>query len=152
VASTGKPEEAAYLRSLGATDLLDRTLLSAEGKPMEAERWAGAVDSVGGRTLANVLAQTQYRGTVTTCGFVGGVELPATVLPFILRGVTLAGIDSVNAPAALRTEAWRRLAQTLALAKLETTITEIGLADVFAVAADMRQGKVKGRTLVDVNR
>jgi acrylyl-CoA reductase (NADPH) len=143
VASTGKP---------GAADILDRTLLSAEGKPMGTERWAGAVDSVGGRTLANVLAQTEYRGTVTTCGFVGGVELPTTVLPFILRGVTLAGIDSVNAPQALRVEAWRRLAENLELAKLDTTVTEVGLADVFSAAAEMRQGRARGRTLVDVNR
>jgi acrylyl-CoA reductase (NADPH) len=152
IASTGKPDEADYLRSLGAADILDRALLSAEGKPMDAERWAGAIDSVGGRTLVNVLAQTKYRGTVTTCGFVGGVELPATVLPFILRGVTLAGIDSVNAPHALRADAWRRLAENLDLAKLGATVTEIGLADVFAVAANMRQGKAKGRMLVNVNR
>lgn len=152
IASTGKPDEADYLHNLGAADIVDRTLLSAEGKPIGPERWAGAVDSVGGRTLANVLAQTKYRGTVTTCGFVGGVELPATVLPFILRGVTLAGIDSVNAPHALRLEAWSRLAKDLDLAKLGTTITEVGLADVLGVAAQMRQGKVKGRTLVDVNR
>ena len=152
VASTGKPDEADYLRNLGASEIVDRALLSAEGKPMGPERWAGAVDSVGGRTLANVLAQTKYRGTVTTCGFVGGVELPATVLPFILRGVTLAGIDSVNAPQALRTEAWRRLAENLELAKLDTTVTEVGLGDVFGVATEMRQGKVRGRTLVNVNR
>ncbi len=152
VASTGKPDEADYLRKLGATDILDRAQLSAEDKPVGPERWAGAVDSVGGRTLANVLAQTKYRGTVTTCGFVGGVDLPATVLPFILRGVTLAGIDSVNAPHALRVEAWRRLAEHLDLAKLATTITEVGLAEVFGAAAEMRQGKARGRTLVDVNR
>lgn len=152
VASTGKPDETDYLRNLGAADILDRALLSAEGKPMGPERWAGAVDSVGGRTLANVLAQTKYRGTVTTCGFVGGVELPTTVLPFILRGITLAGIDSVNAPQALRIEAWRRLAENLDLTKLRATVTEVGLADVFSAAADMRQGKAKGRTLVDVNR
>lgn len=152
VASTGKPDEADYLRKLGAAEILDRALLSAEGKPVGPERWAGAVDSVGGRTLANVLAQTQYRGTVTTCGFVGGVELPATVLPFILRGVTLAGIDSVNAPQALRIEAWRRLAEDLALPRLDATITEVGLADVFGAAAGMRQGRARGRTLVDVNR
>jgi acrylyl-CoA reductase (NADPH) len=152
VASTGKPQEADYLRNLGAAEIIDRALLSVEGKPMGPERWAGAVDSVGGHTLANVLAQTKYRGAVTTCGFVGGVELPATVLPFILRGVTLAGIDSVNAPQALRIEAWRRLAENLALSKLATTVTEVGLADVFSAAAEMRQGKAKGRTLVDVNR
>jgi acrylyl-CoA reductase (NADPH) len=152
VASTGKPDEADYLRNLGAAQILDRALLSAQGKPVGPERWAGAVDSVGGRTLANVLAQTAYRGAVATCGFVGGVELPATVLPFILRGVTLAGIDSVDAPSALRVEAWRRLAENLDPAKLETTVREIGLADVFGVAADMRQGKSKGRVLVDVNR
>lgn len=152
LASTGKPDEADYLRGLGAAEIVDRATLSAEGRPVGQERWIGAIDSVGGRTLANVLAQTRYHGTVTTCGFVGGIELPATVLPFILRGVTLAGIDSVNAPRALRTLAWQRLGQDLDLAKLASTVSEIALGDVPATCAAMREGKAKGRTLVDVTR
>lgn len=152
IASTGKADEATYLQQLGAAEIMDRALLSGEGRPMGLERWAAAVDTVGGKTLANVLSQTAYRGVVTTCGFVGGTELPTTVLPFILRNVTLAGIDSVNAPSALRQQAWQRLAEDIDLSKLETTITEVGLDDVPAVAADMRLGKIKGRTLVNVNR
>ncbi len=100
IASTGRLEESDYLRGLGAAEIIDRRTLSEAGAPIAAERWAGAVDSVGSRTLANVLAQTQYRGVVTACGLAQGVDLPASVLPFILRNVTLAGIDSVNAPAA----------------------------------------------------
>lgn len=152
IASTGKADEATYLKQLGAAEIMDRASLSGEGRPMGLERWAAAIDTVGGKTLANVLSQTAYRGVVTTCGFVGGTELPTTVLPFILRNVTLAGIDSVNAPSALRQQAWQRLAEDLDLSKLETTITEVGLDDVPAIAADMRLGKIKGRTLVNVNR
>lgn len=152
VASTGKASEAAYLQSLGAAEILDRETLSVEAKPLGQERWAGAVDSVGGRTLVNVLAQTQYRGVVTACGFVGGFELPATVLPFIMRNVTLAGIDSVNAPQVVRERAWQRLATDLDLEKLALTVSEIGLDDVQAVASAMRAGKTKGRSIVDVNR
>jgi acrylyl-CoA reductase (NADPH) len=152
VASSGKAEESDYLRNLGAAEVIDRATLSANGPPVGAERWAAAIDSVGGRTLANVLAQTTYRGVVTNCGFVGGRDLPATVLPFILRGVTLAGIDSVMAPAALREEAWRRLATDLDLAKLGSTIREIGLGEVQAAAGQLLKGQGRGRTLVDVNR
>lgn len=152
VASTGKASEANYLKSLGAADIIDRSTLSAEAPPVQAERWAATVDAVGGRTLVNALAQTRYRGIATTCGFVGGRELQGTVLPFILRGVTLAGIDSVRAPAELREQAWRRLAADLDLAKLASTTREISLGDVPAAAAQMLQGNSKGRTLVDVNR
>lgn len=151
-ASTGKLEEADYLKGLGATQIVDRASLSSEGPSIGAERWAGAIDTVGGRTLVNILAQTRYGGVVTNCGFVGGMDLPASALPFILRGVTLAGIDSVKAPQAIREEAWRRLARDLDLEKLGATVTEVGLGDVLAVAAAMRAGKVRGRTLVDVGR
>lgn len=152
VASTGRMQEADYLTALGASEILDRATLSAAGRPISAERWAGAIDSVGSHTLANVLAQTKYRGVVTTCGLAQGVDLPATVLPFILRNVTLAGIDSVNAPYAVREEAWSRLARDLDLAKLEQTVTEIGLAEVPDVAKAVLRGEVRGRTLVDVRR
>ncbi|MGM4910245.1 MDR family oxidoreductase [Rhizobium sp. 768_B6_N1_8] len=151
VASTGKRNEADYLQRLGAGEVIDRAMLTQEGAPIAAERWAGAVDAVGGRTLANVLAQTKYAGVVTNCGFVGGRDLPASVLPFILRGVTLAGIDSVNAPMAIRQKAWARLATDLDLDKLASTITQVGLSDVPRIAAEMLEGRVRGRTLVDVN-
>ncbi|SEL13957.1 acrylyl-CoA reductase (NADPH) [Pseudoxanthomonas sp. GM95] len=152
VASSGKPAEADYLRKLGAAEVIAREKLSQPGPPVAAERWAGAIDSVGGQTLANVLAQTSYRGAVTTCGFVGGRELPATVLPFILRGVTLAGIDSVQAPHGLREQAWKRLASDLDLNLLASTLSEIPLDAVPDTARQMLGGSRKGRTLVNVNR
>lgn len=151
VASTGRLEEADYLRELGAADVIDRRTLSEPGKPLTGERWAGAVDSVGSHTLANVLAQTQYRGVVTACGLVQGLDLPATVLPFILRNVTLAGIDSVNAPQDIRIEAWSRLARDLDLDKLSRTTTVVRLADVPDIARRVLEGKIQGRTVVDVN-
>jgi acrylyl-CoA reductase (NADPH) len=151
VASTGRLEEADYLRSLGAADVIDRRTLSEPGAPISRERWAGAVDSVGSHTLVNVLAQTQYRGVVTACGLAQGVDLPGTVLPFILRHVTLAGIDSVNAPQAARIEAWSRLARDLDLNKLARTMQVTGLAEVPDVARQIFAGKVQGRTVVDVN-
>ncbi len=151
VASTGRLEEADFLRSLGATDVIDRAQFSAPGKPLGKERWAGAIDSVGSHTLANVCATTRYRGTVACCGLAGGMDFPATVAPFILRGVTLAGVDSVMAPKALRLEAWSRLARDLDIAKLETITQEIGLADVIATAGKLMDGKVRGRVVVDVN-
>ena len=151
VASTGRLDEADYLRSLGASEIIDRRTLSAAGAPVARERWAGAVDSVGSHTLANVLAQTQYRGVVTACGLAQGMDLPASVLPFILRNVTLAGIDSVNAPREARIEAWSRLARDLDLGKLARTTQVVGLAEVPAVAGRMFEGKVQGRTVVDVN-
>lgn len=151
VASTGRLEEGDYLRGLGAAEIIDRRTLSEAGAPIASERWAGAVDSVGSRTLANVLAQVKYRGVVTACGLAQGVDLPASVLPFILRNVTLAGIDSVNAPQDVRVEAWSRLAHDLDLGKLARTTHVVGLAEVPAVVGLMFEGKVQGRTVVDVN-
>ncbi|NTF97771.1 acrylyl-CoA reductase (NADPH) [Rhizobium rhizogenes] len=151
IASTGRLEETAYLRELGAAEIIDRNTLSEAGAPVAAERWAGAIDSVGSHTLANVLAQTKYRGVVTSCGLAQGRDLPATVLPFILRNITLAGIDSVNAPQTVRLEAWARLARDLDLAKLARTTTVIGLAQVPGVAEAILGGHVQGRTVVDVN-
>lgn len=151
VASTGRAEEAEYLKSLGAAEIIDRATLSAPGKPMQAERWAGAVDSVGSHTLANVLAQTKYRGVVAACGLAQGLDLPGSVAPFILRNVTLAGIDSVNTPREARLEAWARLARDLDPAKLKSTVTEVKLADVPEVAAKILKGQVRGRTVVNVN-
>jgi acrylyl-CoA reductase (NADPH) len=151
LASTGRLEEAGYLRSLGAADVIDRRTLSEPGVPIARERWAGAVDSVGSHTLVNVLAQTQYRGVVTACGLAQGVDLPGTVLPFILRNVTLAGIDSVNAPQETRIEAWSRLARDLDLNKLARTMQVVGLAEIPDVVRQMFAGKVQGRTVVDVN-
>ncbi|MGZ2461709.1 acrylyl-CoA reductase (NADPH) [Rhizobium anhuiense] len=151
VASTGRLEEADYLRELGAADVIDRRTLSEPGAPITSERWAGAVDSVGSHTLVNVLAQTQYRGVVTACGIAQGRDLPATVLPFILRNVTLSGIDSVNAPQAVRIEAWSRLARDLDLKKLAHTTKVVGLAAVPEITRRILEGKVRGRTVVDVN-
>lgn len=151
VASTGRMEESDYLRSLGAADIIDRRTLSEPEAPIATERWAGAVDSVGSHTLANVLAQTKYRGVVTACGLAQGLDLPASVLPFILRNVTLAGIDSVNAPQHLRIEAWSRLASDLALDKLARTTQLVGLAEVPGVVERLFAGEVQGRTVVDVN-
>ncbi len=151
VASTGRPAESEYLRSLGAAEIIDRKALSEPGAPIASERWAGAVDSVGSLTLANVLAKTRYRGVVAACGLAQGMDLPASVLPFILRNVTLAGIDSVNAPQEVRIEAWSRLARDLDLSKLARTTHVVGLAEVPAIVGRMFEGRVQGRTVVDVN-
>ncbi|WP_447769818.1 acrylyl-CoA reductase (NADPH) [Pseudomonas kilonensis] len=151
IASTGRQEEANYLHDLGATQVIDRNTLSQPGAPIAKERWAGVIDSVGSHTLANALAQTQYRGVVAAFGLAQGADLPGSVLPFILRNVTLAGIDSVNAPQAVRLQAWSRLAQDLDLSKLARTTQVVGLAEVPAVAARVLEGKVRGRTVVDVN-
>ncbi|WGT63219.1 MDR family oxidoreductase [Variovorax paradoxus] len=150
IASTGRLEEAEYLRTLGAADVIDRHTLSEPGAPIAKERWAGAIDSVGSHTLANVLAQTRYRGVVAAFGLAQGADLPASVLPFILRNVTLAGIDSVNAPQPARLQAWSRLASDLDLQKLGRTTKVIGLAQVPEVASQVLAGKVQGRTIVDV--
>ncbi|RKR75724.1 MDR family oxidoreductase [Frondihabitans australicus] len=150
VASTGRPEQGDYLRSLGASAIIDREELSAPGRPLQKTRWAGAVDSVGGQTLATVLAQTAWGGTVTACGLAGGSDLPTTVLPFILRAVNLAGINSVDAPRALREEAWGRLAVDLDLDLLDSLTTEVGLADVVGLAGEITAGRVRGRTVVRV--
>ncbi|WCE05298.1 MDR family oxidoreductase [Pseudoxanthomonas sp. JBR18] len=151
VASTGRMEEADHLKALGAAEVIDRRPLGEAGKPLQGERWAGAVDSVGSHTLANVLAQTRYRGTVTACGLAQGMDLPTTVAPFILRNVTLAGIDSVNAPQAVRETAWQRLARDLDPVLLASVTTEVGLAEVPRVVDDLFAGKVRGRVVVDVN-
>lgn len=151
VASTGRPQEADYLRGLGASDIIDRATLSEPGKPLQSQRWAGAIDSVGGTTLANVLAQTSYGGTVASCGLAQSGELPATVMPFILRAVTLTGINSVFAPRAIREEAWRRLATDLQPRLLDEMTSTIGLADAVGRAADLLEGRVRGRLVVDVH-
>lgn len=151
VVSTGRTGEAAYLKMLGAADVIDRATLAAPGKPLAKERWAGAVDTVGSHTLANVCAAMRYRGVVTACGLAAGMDFPASVAPFILRGVTLAGIDSVMAPRALRMEAWSRLARDLDAAKLAAMTREIALADALTGAADLLAGKVRGRLVVNVN-
>ena len=152
VASTGRPQEADYLKALGAAEIIDRAQLSAPGKPLAKERWAGAVDTVGSHTLANVCASMKYRGAVAACGLAQGMDFPSSVAPFILRGVTLAGVDSVMAPRAERLEAWRRLAQDLDVARLELMTHEIGLGEAVATAAALLEGKVRGRVVVDVNR
>lgn len=152
IASTGRPEEAGYLTALGAAEIIDRATLSAPGKPLQKERWAGVVDAVGSHTLANACAQTRSRGVVAACGLAQGMDFPATVAPFILRGVTLAGIDSVMCPRALRETAWQRLATDLDRSKLDAMTREIALADVLQVAPDVLAGKVRGRLVVDVTR
>jgi acrylyl-CoA reductase (NADPH) len=152
VASTGRPEEEGYLRELGAASVIPRDELGQPGRPLGKERWAGAVDAVGSTTLANVLATTRYGGVVAACGLAQGNDLPTTVLPFILRGVTLAGIDSVRAPHERRVEAWDRLARDLDLAKLERMTESIGLGDVPAAAERILAGQVRGRLVVDVKR
>jgi acrylyl-CoA reductase (NADPH) len=152
VASTGRPEEGGYLQSLGAAEVIERRTLSEPGKPLQRERWAGVVDSVGSHTLANACAQTQANGVVAACGLAQGMDFPATVAPFILRGVTLAGINSVTAPSEVRSEAWSRLARGLDLAKLESMTREIALAEALDVAPEILAGRVRGRLVVDVNR
>ena len=148
VAATGKLEEEAYLKRLGAASLVDRATLSAAGKPFQKERWAGVVDAVGSHTLANALAQTKYGGVVAACGLAQGMDLPTTVMPFILRGVTLAGIDSVMAPLAKRQRAWDRLARDLDPALLESMVEEIPLEGAIAKAHELMAGRVRGRLVV----
>ncbi len=150
IASTGRTAEADYLKALGAAEVIDRATLSEPGRPLGAERWAGVVDSVGSHTLANALAQTRYGGVVAACGLAQGMDLPATVAPFILRGVTLAGIDSVNAPRAIRLEAWSRLARDLDPAKLALATEEIALAGVPDAIDRLFDGKVRGRLVVRI--
>ena len=151
VASTGRLQEADYLRQLGAADVMDRAELSAPGKPLAKERWAGVVDTVGSHTLANACASTKYGGVVTACGLAQGMDFPSSVAPFILRGVTLAGIDSVMAPRAVREAAWARLAQDLDTAQLERMTREVGLADAIGLGAEILAGQVRGRVVVNVN-
>jgi acrylyl-CoA reductase (NADPH) len=152
VASTGRREEEPYLRSLGASEILDRADLSAPGKPLGKERWAGVVDSVGSQTLANACAGTKHRGAVAACGLAGGMDFPATVAPFILRGIALYGIDSVRAPMDLRREAWTRLAADLDPAKLAAMTREIGLGEAIATSSELLAGRVRGRVVVNTSR
>jgi acrylyl-CoA reductase (NADPH) len=152
VAVSGRPAETEYLRSLGAVEILDRATFATPGKPLGKERWAGAVDVVGSHTLANVCATTKYGGVVTACGLAGGMDFPATVAPFILRGVTLAGIDSVMCPRPERLEAWQRLGSDIDVAMLDTISKEVGLTDVLHLASMLLNGEVRGRVVVDVNR
>jgi acrylyl-CoA reductase (NADPH) len=151
-ASTGKLEQGDYLRSLGAGAVIDRNELSQPGKPLQKERWAAVIDSVGSHTLVNACAQTRYRGTVAACGLAQGMDFPATMAPFILRGVTLCGVESVMAPKPLRIEAWARLARDLDPRKLEMMTTSIGLSEAVAAAERILAGQVRGRIVVDVNR
>lgn len=151
VASTGRMEEAEHLKALGATTVIDRAELSAPGKAIGKERWAGVVDAVGSHTLANACATTKYGGAVAACGLAGGMDFPSTVAPFILRGVTLYGIDSVMAPMALRQQAWARLAKDLDMAKLDSITNEIGMDAVIPTAAALLEGEVRGRVVVNVN-
>lgn len=150
VAATGKASEEAYLKALGASSIVDRTTLSNPGKPFQKERWAAVVDGVGSHTLANALAQTRYGGVVAACGLAQGMDLPTTVMPFILRGVTLAGIDSVMAPLAKRQRAWDRLAKDLDPSLLESIIDEVALDGAIGKAQDLMAGTVRGRVVVKV--
>jgi len=150
VASTGRLDETGYLARLGASEVIDRALLGLPGKPLQSQRWAAAVDSVGSHTLANVLAQTNYGGIVASCGLAQGADLPTTVMPFILRAVTLAGINSVQAPRALREEAWGRLARDLDRGLLDSLTMTVPLGDAPGIAKDILAGRIRGRTVVDV--
>lgn len=149
VASTGKLSETEYLKALGAAEVIDRNALSAPGKPLQKERWGGVIDSVGSHTLANAVAQTRYGGTVAACGLAQGLDFPASVAPFILRGVKLIGIDSVMAPKERRLAAWDRLAKELDLNKLAAITREITLAEVLDQAPDILAGRVRGRIVVN---
>lgn len=152
VASTGKPTEADYLKRLGAGQTIDRKELEVPGKPLQSERWSAAVDSLGSHTLANICAQTRRGGTVAACGLAQGMDLPLTVAPFILRGVSLVGIDSVMAPPARRQAAWQLLSASLDPGLLESMVREVPLAEAFAVAQEILGGRNRGRVVVDVNR
>lgn len=151
IALTGRAQSADYFTALGATGVVDRAEFSEPGKPLQKERWAGAIDVVGGRVLANICAQIRYGGVVAACGLAGGADLPATVMPFILRGVTLRGVDSVMCPRPLRLRAWERLANELDPATLERVTHEIGLEEVVATASALLDSKVQGRVVVRVS-
>ena len=150
VAATGKAAEEAYLKQLGAASVIDRATLSAPGKPLQKERWAAVVDAVGSHTLANACAQTRYGGVVAACGLAQGADFPSTVMPFILRGVTLCGIDSVMAPIALRQKAWERLATDLDAAKLESMVEEVPMERAVEKAHALMAGQVRGRVIVKI--
>lgn len=151
VASTGRPEESDYLKQLGAVDIIDRASLSEAGRPLQKERWAAAVDSVGSHTLANICASTRYGGTVTCCGLAQGIDFATTVAPFILRGINLQGIDSVMRPKADRIEAWACLEKELNIKHLESISQEIPLTEAISAAADLIAGKIRGRLIVNPN-
>ena len=151
-AMTGRPAESDFLKQLGAAEVLDRAQFASAGKPLARERWAAAIDVVGSHTLANVCASLRYGGIVAACGLAGGMDFPATVAPFILRGITLAGVDSVMRPRPDRVEAWRRLSRDLDTKKLELLTEEISLSQVIPRAALFLQGKIRGRIVVDTNR
>jgi acrylyl-CoA reductase (NADPH) len=151
-ASTGRPQEAEHLRALGAKEVIDRTALGGSGKPLQKERWAAAVDTVGSHTLANVCASIRYGGVVAACGLAQGMDFPSTVAPFILRGVTLVGVDSVMAPMARRVQAWERLAREISPDLLARNTETIGLGGAVATAERLLNGHVRGRVVVDVNR
>lgn len=150
IASTGRTEHADFLRQLGASEVIDRAELSEKGRPMGKERWRAAVDSIGSHTLANVIAQTQYGGAVTSCGLAQGADLPLTVMPFILRGVSLLGIDSVMAAKEVREQAWARVQQDLDLEKLELLSETVGFDQIIEKATDIVDGKIKGRVIVNI--
>jgi len=150
LASTGRAQEADYLRGLGAAEIIERAELAGEGRPLGRERWAGGIDTVGSRTLANVLSMTRYGGAVAACGLAGGMDLPGSVAPFILRAVSLIGIDSVMCPHPLRREAWKRLASDLDRGKLRAITQEIGLADVMEAGRQIVEGQVRGRIVVKI--
>src|SRR3984957_18315221 len=151
-AATGKASEEQYLKELGAVTVLDRAELSESAKPLQKERWAGVVDAAGSHTLVNACAQTRYRGAVAACGLAQGMDFPATVAPFILRGVSLLGIDSVMAPKDLRLAAWERLSRDLDAGTLDSVAQEVGLGAAIDSAAKLMDGQVRGRIVVDVNR
>ena len=151
-AVTGRPEQHDYLRSLGAQDFVGRAELQAPGKPLQGERWKGGVDTVGGVLLANVLASIAYEGAVAACGLAGGMDLPTTVAPFILRGVSLIGVDSVNCPKQRRAEAWNRLASALSSQDLEAVASEVSLPEIPGLGADILAGRVRGRTVVAMSK
>jgi acrylyl-CoA reductase (NADPH) len=151
IASTGRVAEADYLKGLGATEIIDRKELSGPGRPLAKERWAGGIDAVGSTTLANVLSMTRYGGAVAACGLAGGMDLPSSVAPFILRGVSLLGIDSVMCPLPLRQEAWRRLETDLPRQKIAAMTSEIGLDDVIEAGKRIVEGQVRGRIVVKID-
>jgi acrylyl-CoA reductase (NADPH) len=152
IASTGRPQEADYLKTLGATQIIDRAELAAPGKPLQRERWAGVVDTVGSHTLVNACAATRWNGAVAACGLAQGADFPGTVMPFILRGVTLYGINCVFVDNALRTQAWALLAEHLPADTLDRMTGEVALSDVIEQSAALLDGRLHGRTVVDVNR
>jgi acrylyl-CoA reductase (NADPH) len=150
IASTGRPQETPYLTGLGAAEVIERAELASPPRPLGRERWAGGIDTVGSTTLANVLSMTKYGGAVAACGLAGGMDLPGSVAPFILRGVALFGIDSVMCPLETRREAWNRLASDLDRGKLAAMTTEVGLGQVSDFGAAIVEGRVRGRIVVKI--